>query len=97
MGLSLNQNPEEGEKLREIQLQKIDDIEERGKQILEFLGESLCLKKYAQDQLSQSAHSFMRIILVMIERGDPKVIELFEEAKFGFFFSSLVQRQYSVL
>ena len=49
MGLSFDQNPEEREKLKEIQMQKIDDFEERGRQILEFLGESLCLKKYAKD------------------------------------------------
>lgn len=78
-------------------MQKIDNFEDRGRQILEFLGESLCLKKYAQDQMSQCAHSFMRIVLTVLERGDPQVLTLLEEAKFGFFYSSLVQRQYSVL
>ena len=47
--------------------------------------------------MSQCAHSFMRIVLTILERGDPEVISLLEESKFGFFYSSLVQRQYSVL
>ena len=95
--LEFNQDPEEDEKLEELRINKIDDIEKRGKELVKMIKNSGCLRKYARNRQTQCGHSFLRILLNVLCKDDPEYNRLFEAVKFGFFFSSLIQKQYSIL
>ena len=95
--LEFTQDPEEAEKLEELRINKIDDLEQRGKELVKFIHNSGCLRKYARNRLTQCGHSFLRILLEILEKDLPEYNSFFEEVRFGFFYSSLIQKQFSIL
>lgn len=95
--LEFEKDPEENEKLEELRINKIENIEFRGKELISFLKNSACLRKYSRNRLTQCGHSFLRIILEILIKNEEEYNKIFEEARFGFFFSSLIQKQYSIL
>ena len=47
--------------------------------------------------MTQCAHSFLRILSSLVEQNNPETNALLEAVRFGFFFASLSQKQYSIL
>lgn len=95
--LEFDRDPEESEKLQELRINKIQDMEKRGVELVKFLKNSACLRKYSRNRLTQCGHSFLRIILEILLKNEQEYNSIFEEVKFGFFYSSLIQKQYSIL
>jgi hypothetical protein len=95
--LGLEEKPEEGEKLLEHKINKIPDMEERGKELIKFITNSACLTKYTNCRIAQSAHSFLRMLMNIIEKNDPDYNSLLEASHFVYFYSTLIQKQYSLL
>jgi hypothetical protein len=95
--LGLHEKPEEEEKLLEFRINKIQDMEERGQELAKFLQNSGCLVKYTDCRIAQSGHSFLRILMDVLELNNPEYTSLLESTHFVYFFSSLMQKQYSLL
>lgn len=95
--LGVQEKPEEDEKLLEFRINKIEDLEERGKELINFIQNSACLVKYSNCRIAQSGHSFMRIIMELLEKNDPEYNSIFEATHLVYFISALFQKQYSLL
>jgi hypothetical protein len=95
--LGLHEKPEEGEKLLEYRINKIDDLEERSKELIKFIQNSGCLVKYTNCRIAQSGHSLLKILMALLEKNDESYNSLFEATHLVYFISSLMQKQYSLL
>ena len=95
--LGIHEEPEEEEKLLEFRLNKIPDLEERGQELIKFIQNSGCLVKYTNCRIAQSAHSFLRILMTVIELNQDGYNQLLENTHFVYFFSSLIQKQFYLL
>jgi hypothetical protein len=95
--LGIHEQPEEEEKLLEFRINKLADLDERSTELLKFIQNSGCLVKYTSCRIAQSSHSFLRILMTLIDLDDPKYNELLEATRFVNFFSLLIQKQYAVL
>jgi hypothetical protein len=95
--LGLEEKPEEGEKLLEHKINQIADLEERGRELSKFISNSACLTKYTTCRIAQAAHSFLRVLMLLLERDDPEYTALLEASHFVHFYSSLIQKQHALL
>lgn len=95
--LNLDETPEKKEKMLEVKINRIENLDRRAAQLTEFIQNSACLRKYAMNRATQSAHSFLRILLKIIEKDLSEYNSILSEVKFGFFFANLSQKQYSLL
>lgn len=95
--LGLQEKPEEDEKLLEFRINKIEDLEARGKELIAFIQNSGCLVKYSNCRIAQSGHSFLRILMCLIEKNEPSYNSILESTHLVYFISALFQKQYSLL
>ena len=95
--LGIHEKPEEEEKLLEYRINQIQDLDERSKELLKFIQNSGCLVKYTNCRIAQSAHSLLRMAMTVVDMNDPGYNSLLENSHFVHFFSSLIQKQYSLL
>ena len=95
--LEFQENPEEQEKLKELQISRIESDPVRNQMVVDFIQNSACLRKYSRNRVLECAHSFLRMILQLLELDTKEYNLLLEESKIGFFFSSLAQKQYTIM
>lgn len=95
--LELDNEPEEQEKLAELRINRIEDMEQRGKELVHFIKNSASLRKYSRNRAVECGHAFLRMLLEILELNDPKYNSLLESARFGFFYSGLLQKQFSIM
>ena len=95
--LGIDENPEESEKMLEVRINRIPDLEERASALLGFVKDSVNLRKYCVNPVIQCAHSILRIFLKILSRKDAGYDRLLEISGFGYSFASLAQKQYSLL